>query len=271
MGTARRHAHARAILTTGVRRSEFLGVGFDRVDMAQALAFVVAGDATTPLRYVVTPNVDHLVRVNEIDHPQVRAAYAAADLCLCDSRIVQTLARLRGIRLATVAGSDLVEAMIPDHVRPGSRILLVGGGEDIRRRLAVKLPQVTLLHHQPPMGMLQNPAAMDGAIRFITDHPADLILLAVGSPQQEIVAYRCAMSGQATGTALCIGAGIEFLVGAKQRAPRLFRMMGMEWLIRLLSEPRRLWRRYLLHSPRIFVIFARWRPGTSATSGAGAG
>ena len=247
-------------------RLEFLGVGFDRVDMGQALAFVADGSAAMPLRYVVTPNVDHLVRIAETDHPQVRAAYDAADLCLCDSRVVKILARLRGIRLDNVAGSDLVEAMIPDHIKPRSHVLLVGGSTEIRHQLAAKLPNALITQHRPPMRVFQNPQAMEEAVDFIIDHPSDLILLAIGSPQQEIIAYRAAMSGKARGTALCIGASVEFLVGAKQRAPRLFRIAGLEWLVRLLSEPRRLWRRYLVHSPRIFLIFARWRPSKTVAA-----
>jgi exopolysaccharide biosynthesis WecB/TagA/CpsF family protein len=59
--------------------------------------------------------------------------------------------------------------------------------------------------------------------------------------------------------ALCIGASIEFLSGARRRAPRWMQRAGLEWAFRLLSEPRRLWRRYIVEGPRIFVIWYRWR------------
>jgi N-acetylglucosaminyldiphosphoundecaprenol N-acetyl-beta-D-mannosaminyltransferase len=62
------------------------------------------------------------------------------------------------------------------------------------------------------------------------------------------------------GVALCIGASIEFLLGRKTRAPRWMQMAGMEWIFRLLSEPRRLWRRYLFNGPRILSIVTRWQP-----------
>jgi UDP-N-acetyl-D-mannosaminuronic acid transferase (WecB/TagA/CpsF family) len=62
----------------------------------------------------------------------------------------------------------------------------------------------------------------------------------------------------ATGVGLCIGASLEFLTGAKRRAPLWLQRLGLEWLFRLLTEPRRLWRRYLVEGPRIFVLWWRW-------------
>lgn len=242
-----------------IQRREFLGVRFDCVGMDEALAFVGSASAATRMRYVVTPNVDHLVRLHYAGDPEVRAAYDEADLCLCDSRVIRGLAWIEGIRLKTVPGSDLVEALIPAHMNGVRRVTLVGGGDDDAARLAKMLPAVAIAHHQPPMGMLHKPEAMQAAVQFVIDTPAELVLLAVGSPQQEIIAHRVALSGRGTGVALCIGAGIDFVTGTKQRAPRVLRLIGLEWLFRLLMEPRRLWRRYLINSPRIFLIMARWR------------
>ncbi|MFN3616165.1 MAG: WecB/TagA/CpsF family glycosyltransferase, partial [Rubrimonas sp.] len=88
---------------------------------------------------------------------------------------------------------------------------------------------------------------------------AQVTLLAVGSPQQELLAAALAENGRAGGVGLCIGAGLEFLVGAKKRAPDFMQRMGLEWAFRLMSEPRRLWRRYLVDGIRIFPIFvAEW-------------
>lgn len=238
-------------------RTRFLGVDFDRLSFEQAVGFVRMGVGNRPFRYVVTPNVDHIVRINDARDAEIHAAYADADLCLCDSRVMTALASLRGLRLPTVTGSDLVATTIGQHVQPGNTVTLIGGDDDILVDLRRLLPHATVIQFQPPTRMLADPAAMATTVNFVIDHPADLILLAIGSPQQEIVAHRVAATGRAVGTALCIGAGIEFLTGHKRRAPVLLRRMGLEWLFRLCSEPRRLWRRYLLHSPRIFLLLLR--------------
>ena len=84
-------------------------------------------------------------------------------------------------------------------------------------------------------------------------------MLAVAMPQQEILALRVAQAGGAVGVGLCIGASLDFLTGRKARAPLWMRKASLEWLHRLLSEPKRLWRRYLVEGPRIFLLTMKWR------------
>jgi exopolysaccharide biosynthesis WecB/TagA/CpsF family protein len=101
------------------------------------------------------------------------------------------------------------------------------------------------------MGFEHDPQSFAAAVAFVRDHPARFVFLAVGSPRQERLAAAIAATGDATGTGLCIGASLEFLAGARRRAPRFMQRIGMEWLFRLASDPRRLLRRYLIDSPRI--------------------
>lgn len=244
-------------MNADLTRARFLGIDFDHLSFEQAVDFVRMGIGNRPFRYVVTPNVDHIVRIHEAHDVEIDAAYADADLCLCDSRVMTVLALLRGIKLPTVTGSDLVAETIGQHVRAGNTVTLIGGGDSILVDMRRLLPHATVMQFQPPARMLADPAAMTTTVNFVIDNPADLILLAIGSPQQEIVAHRIAATGRAVGTALCIGAGIEFLTGHKRRAPVALQRMGLEWLFRLCSEPRRLWRRYLLHSPRVFLLLLR--------------
>lgn len=246
-----------------MHKQEFMGVHFSPASMDEALRFVGTSRIDRPLCYVVTPNVDHVVRLDDSKDPETRAAYDEADLCLCDSRIVAGLAWLRGLSIEVVAGSDLIAQLISGRIDPGERINLIGGNEATLARLAQLIPDARLRQHCPPMGMLQKPAAMADAVQFIIDNPAEVTLLAIGSPQQEIIAHRAARSGMAFGTALCIGASIDFITGEKRRAPRVMQRLGLEWLFRLVSEPRRLWRRYLLSSPKVFRIAARWRPSAA--------
>lgn len=239
-------------MTSG-RRTAFLGLRFDHATLDEAVNRLRAlpGDR---FRYVVTPNVDHVVRLHASDDTVMWAAYGKADFCFCDSRVLQLLAKRRGVDLAVVTGSDLVSQLIPAAVRPGDHVTLVGGDTDVSARLAALIPHARVTAHYPALGMLANAAAMDAAVAFVADTPARFHLLACGSPQQELLAFRAAATGRATGTALCIGAGVEFLVGRKARAPRIFRAISAEWLFRLLCEPRRMWRRYLVKGPKIFMI-----------------
>lgn len=211
--------------------------------------------AVSPYGYVVTPNVDHLVRFHS--SRSLGAIYRQAALCLCDSRILSRLARLAGVRLPVVAGSDLTRALFADVIAPGDRIAVVGGTAQLVAILGAKRPGVTILHHDAPMGLGENAVARRAAASFIAGAGARFTFLAVGSPQQEMIAHEVLGFPHATGVALCIGASLEFLTGDQKRAPRLVQLGGLEWAHRLASNPSRLWRRYLIDGMKIFPIFAR--------------
>ena len=125
-------------------------------------------------------------------------------------------------------------------------------------RLRAAYPEVEFLHHEPPMGLRRNPAALNAAAAFVTSAHARFTFLAVGAPQQELLAARIAARGDATGVGLCFGAAIDFLTGDQRRAPAWMQRISMEWAYRLLSDPRRLARRYLLEGPRIIPVALRW-------------
>lgn len=238
---------------------DYLGLSFDDVSIEGMLCELAANAPRAPFRYVVTPNVDHLVRLSSRDpNDEAWKAYREADWCICDSRVLSKLSRPLGIRLSVVPGSDLTEQLFETVLAPGDRICLIGGDERMLKKLHQKYPKLDIQQHIPPMGMIGNPAAMDEAVRFIVEAKARFTLLAVGSPQQELIAHRVARVDGAVGIGLCIGASIRFITGDLHRAPHWMREASLEWLYRLIKEPRRLWRRYLLSGPRIFVIMWRW-------------
>lgn len=238
----------------------FVGLSFDDVSLGTALDHLAARGAEAPFAYVVTPNVDHVVRLTEVEpSSELAAAYRYAWMCLCDSRVLSLLARLRGIRLEVVSGSDLVADLLSRGFDEGDRIALVGSNKAGAAWLRSAHPSVRIFHHAPPMGLLTDEDALSSAVEFIISSKARYALLAVGSPQQELLAYRALVSGRAIGTGLCIGASIDFITGHRRRAPHWMRRLCLEWLHRLISDPRRLWKRYLVTGPRIFGIVLRSR------------
>lgn len=236
-------------------RTTFAGVAFDDADQDRVIAWLRSRSSADAFAYVVTPNADHVVRLDEqANWDEMQAAYREADVCLCDSRVMRLLGQLLGKQLTVTSGSDLVARLLPREVTPGQRLALIGGDPATRDVLARIVPQAEVVQHVPPMGLIDNSPAMDAAAAFGVAAGADYVLLAVGSPQQEIVAHRIAANPEARGTGLCIGASVDFITGRAQRAPLWMRRFALEWLHRLLSNPKRLWRRYLLHCPRILHI-----------------
>lgn len=216
--------------------------------------------ADAAFAYVVTPNVDHLVRLQR-SRSDLWPAYRNAWMTLCDSRILARLARRQGFSLPVFPGSDLTASMFDNVIRPHDRIAIVGGEPRAVEALARRHGLRDVRHHNPPMGFIHNDVEVARAIHFLTHARARYSFLAVGSPQQEILAYRVLRAGGATGIGFCVGASLDFLTGVQDRAPALMQRMALEWLYRLGSNPRRFWRRYLVEGPEIFQIARAWHRG----------
>ena len=240
-------------------RAEFLGLDFDRFDQEAAVEHIVTLMTEPRFSYVVTPNVDHIVQLSrQSGVGELQSAYRQAALCLCDSRILQGLAKYSKVDLPLVTGSDLTVRLLRDKRMATARIAVIGGDDELLDSVAQQLPRATFLHHVPPMGVRRNLAAQEAIAAFVESAHCGLALFAIGAPQSELICNLILRRGRATGVALCIGASLEFMIGAKQRAPAWMQRIGAEWLFRLLSEPRRLWRRYLWEGPRIFRLWWRW-------------
>jgi UDP-N-acetyl-D-mannosaminuronic acid transferase (WecB/TagA/CpsF family) len=149
--------------------------------------------------------------------------------------------------------------LLTRHLRPEERIAIVGLAPAWLPALVARCGLAPPLHYNPPMGFERDPAAFAATVAFVRNNPARLVFLAVGSPRQEYLAAAIAAAGGATGTGLCIGASLEFMAGARRRAPHWMQRTGLEWLFRLFTDPRRLWWRYLIVSPRVVVLLLRQR------------
>jgi exopolysaccharide biosynthesis WecB/TagA/CpsF family protein len=209
--------------------------------------------------YVVTPNVDHLVRYYQ--DAAFRSAYRSADFVVLDSRVVAlALWVMKGLDLAVCTGADLTAELLRRVAARSDRILLVGGTESQAKQLAESCGLHDIRHHAPPMGFISDARATEACLDFIeSQSPFRFCFLAVGSPQQEIIAQRLQQRGKARGLALCVGASLNLLSGSEKRAPRWMQRAALEWLYRLSQDPRRLARRYLVRGPRVFPYLLRGR------------
>jgi exopolysaccharide biosynthesis WecB/TagA/CpsF family protein len=232
-----------------------LTVRFSDCDLPQFIR-MAAGFGTDRYAYAVTPNVDHLLRY--CDDAAFRDLYRSAGFVLLDSRFLAQLLRLTGLRLPTCPGSDVTAALLDDVVGGDDVVVVIGGSEDQARILERRYGLKGLRHYNPPMGFIHDPAAVEECLQFIERaSPFRFCLLAVGCPQQELIARALLTRGRARGLALCVGASINFLTGTERRAPAWMQRAGIEWLFRLMQNPTRLAKRYLLRGPRIFLFLPR--------------
>lgn len=195
---------------------------------------------------LATLNVDHLEQLERDE--AFRRAYAAHDLICADGNPIVWLSRLAGRSVELVPGSELVHPLAELAARHGAPVALIGGSETSLRlaaeRLAEAHPGLQVAMQAVP-GFPFDPDSSEAArlIRQIDNSGAQLCLLGLGAPRQERFAIRARDALPGVGFA-SIGAGIDFISGQQQRAPLFMRRAKLEWLWRMLSNPRRLAARY---------------------------
>jgi exopolysaccharide biosynthesis WecB/TagA/CpsF family protein len=235
-----------------------LGLLFDDVSLDEAVDALLARPADAPFAYVVTPNTDHLARLRRI--PALAQVYRNAWFCLLDSQLLARVADLLHVpRPRVVTGADLTQRLL--ERLEGETVVVIGMAAADFSRLQSRYPRVTFIHYWPPMGLLHDSAAFYLARDFGVAAQARFTFIALGAPVQELLAFAMLKHGNARGTALCIGAALEFAALAKRRAPAWMQRAGLEWLHRLAANPARLAPRYLLDDPPVLLelLAAAWR------------
>ena len=209
--------------------------------------------------YVATPNVDGFIRLHESE--AFRAGYAQAAYVLLDSRVAAFLFRLiHRVRIPVCPGSDLTAALLQHVIKPDDRVVLIGSTDQQAQMIRDRFGLKHLLHHNPPMGFIRDPAAVETCLQFIESaSPFRFCMIAVGDPQGVIISHRLAVRGRARGLALIIGASIDYITGKQRRAPAWMQRSGLEWSYRLMRDPRRLAWRYLVRGPKFFVYVGSCR------------
>jgi N-acetylglucosaminyldiphosphoundecaprenol N-acetyl-beta-D-mannosaminyltransferase len=236
-------------------RHYFLGAPFDDIAQDRALDLVRGSGDQSKFRYVVTPNVDHVVRLN--GNRMLAPYYDDAWMSLCDSRPISTLSHAVALHLPLVTGSDLTARLFKTVIKDGDRVTLIAANPVIARDMELAFPAVRFRSFVPPENVLNDPVALNACVDFAAAEAARFLFIAIGSPQSEKIAHALSQRPEACGVGLCIGASLEFLVGARKRAPLWMRRAGLEWSHRLASDPKRLWRRYLLAVAPLAHLFFR--------------
>jgi exopolysaccharide biosynthesis WecB/TagA/CpsF family protein len=225
----------------------------------EGFAALAASYGSDDFAYVVTPNVDHVIRLN--DDATFRSLYADATYVLLDSRFLSYLLRLiGGPRTKVCPGSDLTAALFDRVMGPDDIIVLIGSTDQQAAQLREQYGLRQLRHYNPPMGFIKDQAATEVCLQYVeSNSPYRFCLIAVGTPQGEMLAQLLKRRARARGLTFCIGASINFITGVERRAPHWMRRTGLEWLFRLALSPRRLGYRYLVRGPRLFKLLSGLR------------
>lgn len=234
-------------------RVNMLNIPIDNISMYDLLDRLRDGGV------VFTPNVDHLVKLQK--DREFYQVYLDADYRVCDSQLMIYASRFLGQPIQEkVSGSDLFPAFYRRYGDDENvKIFLLGGLEGVaekaRRRINGKVGRdMVVASYCPPFGFEKDPAECRRIVEMINNSGANVLAVGVGAPKQEkwIGKYRSSLTE--ISTFFAIGATIDFEAGKVRRAPSWMSSAGLEWLYRLILEPGRLWKRYLVEDLGFFRL-----------------
>ena len=247
-------AEGKASRTPGRERVNVLGVGVDPVNPARAVEIIERWIATRDRQYVCVSGI-HGVMESQGDEA-IRAIHNRAGLVVPDGMPLVWLSRLHGHGHADrVYGPDLLLDCCRRSVHTGYRHYFYGGGvgvpEQLVRRLQKRFPGLAVAGTFSPPFRPLGPEEDGAVVDRINEARPDIVWVGLSTPKQErwMAEHRDRLEAPVL---IGVGAAFDFHAGLKRQAPRWMQRSGLEWLFRLATEPRRLWRRYLRNNP-LFV------------------
>ena len=235
-----------------------LGTSIDALDWSEAIDQIRDWAAWGQSRYVCICNVHSVVTARH--DPAFAAVLENADLATPDGApIAWMLRRLGAPRQQRINGPDLMWRYCEQAAVSGESIYLYGGSETtlqaLRERLLGAFPGLRIAgHYSPPYRPLteEEDAAV---VERINASGASTVWVSLGCPKQE--QWMAAHRGRIHAVMIGVGAAFDYHAGTLRRAPLWMQQRGLEWLYRLCTEPRRLWRRYVFTNTRFLLGAAR--------------
>ena len=237
------------------QKANILGVAVSAINMDQALDTIASWISDRERHYVTITGV-HGVIESQRDE-ELRRIHNAAGLVTPDGMPLVWLSRLQGFNhVERVYGPDLMQELCKLSSARNYRHFLYGGGEGVPEKLAHNLQQrfpglQIVSSYSPPFRAL-TAEEDEEIVRMINEASPDIVWIGLSTPKQE--RWMAAHVGRLNAPVMIgVGAAFDFHAGLKKQAPRWMQRSGLEWLFRLATEPRRLWRRYMVNNP-LFVL-----------------
>jgi len=206
---------------------------------------------------VFTPNVDHLMKIQK--DQEFYEVYQECDYRVCDGQILFWMLKLLGKPVKEkISGSRFFPAFYKYHKdKKDTKIFLLGAATGVAAQAQKNINRkvgrnIVIDTYSPTFGFEKDEAECDYIIERINNSGANVLVVGVGAPKQEKWIAKYKKFFTKVNTFLAVGATIDFEAGHKSLAPKWISDAGLESPYRLLSEPRRLWRRYLIEHPPFF-------------------
>ena len=234
-----------------VERINILGVGVSAINMSKALDLIDEWVRRRDRQYVCVCPVHSIMECQRSN--EVRNIFNSAGMVTPDGMPLVWVANASGHpEVNRVYGPDLMLAELEQSSATGHRHFFYGGGPGVARRLADRMrgrfPKLDVVGiYEPPFAPLDE-LCTDETAALINNARPDVVWVGMSSPKQD--RWMARMRGRLNAPVLiAVGAAFDFHSGTVSQAPRWMQRSGLEWSYRLATDPRRLWRRYLVDNP----------------------
>lgn len=238
-------------------RMKFLNTEIDNLTMDEAIDKINNLILNKKINYVVTPNVDHIVKLEKDN--ELQKIYMDADLILADGMPLIWISKFMAEPIKEkISGSDLFPKVCKLASEKGYKVFLLGAADGVAKIAAEKLVKKfegldIVGTYSPKYGFENDEEEINYILELINESKPDILAVGLGAPKQEKFIYRYKEKLKVP-VSLAIGASIDFEAGVVSRAPVWMQKNGLEWLYRLCKEPKRLAKRYLVDDLRIISI-----------------
>jgi len=240
---------------------KLLNTQVDNLSMDEAVIAIEALINNGKFNYVVTPNVDHIVKLEEDD--EFKKVYEEANLVLTDGMPLIWISKMLKTPIKEkVSGSDIFPKICEMAAQRGYKIFLLGAAEGIANKAAENLrkkyPGLNIVGtYSPSYGFENKPEEIIKIIRVINESQPHILAVGLGAPKQEKFIYKFKNQLKVP-VSLAIGASIDFEAGNVKRAPEWMQKSGLEWFYRFVKEPRRMYKRYFKDDLKIFKLYLKY-------------
>lgn len=243
-------------------RIKFVNTNIDNLTMTETLNEIDKLIQKKNCSYVVTPNVDHIVRLEK--DVELQKVYKNASLILTDGKPLIWISKWYKTPIKEkISGSDLFPKVCELAANKNYTMYLLGAAEGVAdtaaKNLMKKYPGLNVVGtYSPPFGFEKNEQEMNKIKTQIQEVHPDILIVGLGCPKQEkFMYYHCKELGVPISFGL--GASIDFEAGNIKRAPKWMSNHGLEWLYRFSKEPKRLFKRYFVDDLKIIQVARKYR------------
>lgn len=246
-------------------RIHLMNIMIDNYSMQEALDFIVSTIKKREKIFVVTPNVDHIVKLEE--NVRFQEAYKNAGLVLVDGTPIMWIAKWYGTPLKEkITGPRLAEKVFELASQNGFSVFILGAADGVAETAAHKMSEKydscnIVGTYSPKYGFEKDEKEINRIIQIINRCKPDLLVAGMGSPKTEILLNEHIQELDVR-VALSVGAAIDFISGNVERCSEWINKIGLEWLYRFIKEPKRMFKRYFIDDVKILNIalkYKKWR------------